>query len=124
MDADSPLKLTHTKQRIEALDADLSGSTFTDVNLTGAKFNDVNLTDAAVSYKRNDHRRHRGFGFARRLPPRGQIKPVSSPREAFSSGSRKPLSCARANPAALPHPLYAPPSRESRAPPHSPPTAS
>jgi len=49
MDADSPLKLTHTKQRIEALDADLSSSTFTDVNLTGAKFNDVNLTDAAVS---------------------------------------------------------------------------
>jgi len=49
MDPESPLKLIHTKQCIEAIDADLSGSTFTDVNLAGVKLNDVNLTNTAIS---------------------------------------------------------------------------
>jgi uncharacterized protein YjbI with pentapeptide repeats len=42
------MKLERTKQAVEALDADLSGSTFTDVNLSNAVFRDVNLTGAVV----------------------------------------------------------------------------
>ncbi len=42
------MKLERTKQAVEALDADLSGSSFTDVNLSNAVFRDVNLTGAVV----------------------------------------------------------------------------
>jgi uncharacterized protein YjbI with pentapeptide repeats len=42
------LKIERTKQRVEAADADMSGSTFTDVSLSGAKFNDVNLTGVLI----------------------------------------------------------------------------
>jgi len=42
-------ELKQTRQRIEATNADLSGSTFTDVNLTGAAFNDVKLTGATIT---------------------------------------------------------------------------
>jgi uncharacterized protein YjbI with pentapeptide repeats len=46
----SALKLTNIKRPIDAVDADLSGSTFTDVRLSGAKFNDVNLMGCAISH--------------------------------------------------------------------------
>jgi uncharacterized protein YjbI with pentapeptide repeats len=42
------IKLDRMKQRVEATDTDMSGSTFTDVNLSGAKLNDVNLTGAII----------------------------------------------------------------------------
>lgn len=42
------MKIEHAKRQIEALDADLSGSTFNDVNLSGATFLNVNFSDAAI----------------------------------------------------------------------------
>jgi uncharacterized protein YjbI with pentapeptide repeats len=48
-ESEQTLKLTNIKRRIEAVDADLSGSTFTDVYFSRAKFNDVNLTDGTIS---------------------------------------------------------------------------
>lgn len=48
METESICELKHTRQRIEANDADLSGSTFTNVNLTGTVFNDVKLTGATI----------------------------------------------------------------------------
>jgi uncharacterized protein YjbI with pentapeptide repeats len=49
MDPAPTLNLTNIKQRIEADDADLSGSTFTNVRLFRAKFHDVNLAEGAIS---------------------------------------------------------------------------
>jgi uncharacterized protein YjbI with pentapeptide repeats len=48
MDTAETIKLTSTKQRVEAVDADMSGSTFTDVRLAGAKFSDVNLEGVMI----------------------------------------------------------------------------
>jgi uncharacterized protein YjbI with pentapeptide repeats len=42
------IKLKHTTQQVEALDANLSGSTFTDVNLAGAAFTNVNLSGLTI----------------------------------------------------------------------------
>jgi uncharacterized protein YjbI with pentapeptide repeats len=42
------MKLERTKQRVEATDVDMSGSTFNDVNLAGAAFNDVNLAGTTI----------------------------------------------------------------------------
>jgi uncharacterized protein YjbI with pentapeptide repeats len=42
------MKLEHTKQCIEATDADLSGSTFTNVKLARAAFDDVDLTGVTI----------------------------------------------------------------------------
>jgi uncharacterized protein YjbI with pentapeptide repeats len=49
MAAEQAFKLERIKQRVEANDADMSGSTFTDVNLAGAAFNDVNLSGAIIN---------------------------------------------------------------------------
>ncbi len=43
------MELTATRQRLVASDADLSGSSFTNVNLSGAFFNDVNLAAATFT---------------------------------------------------------------------------
>ena len=43
------MELKHTKQRVEAVDADLSGSVFENVNLSGAKFNNVNLAGITIT---------------------------------------------------------------------------
>jgi hypothetical protein len=48
MDTELTIKLNHTRQRIEATDPDMSGSTFADVNLTNTTFNDVNLSGAQI----------------------------------------------------------------------------
>jgi uncharacterized protein YjbI with pentapeptide repeats len=48
MKTEQTLKLAQIKQRIEAGDADMSGSTFTDVSLSAAKFNGVNLAGATI----------------------------------------------------------------------------
>jgi len=45
---ESVLRLEKTKQKLEATDADLSGSTFTDVNLANASFTGVNLAGMTV----------------------------------------------------------------------------
>lgn len=45
---ESVLKLEKTTQKLEAIDANLSGSTFTDVNLANAAFKDVNLAGMTV----------------------------------------------------------------------------
>ena len=42
------LKIEHTKTRLQANDADLSGSIFTDVKLSGAVFEDVNLAEGRL----------------------------------------------------------------------------
>jgi uncharacterized protein YjbI with pentapeptide repeats len=42
------MKLERTKQRVEASDVDMSGSTFNDVNLAGSAFNDVNLAGTTI----------------------------------------------------------------------------
>ena len=47
-DSDQILKLERTRQRVEATDTDMSGSTFSDVNLSGALFDDVNLAGATI----------------------------------------------------------------------------
>jgi uncharacterized protein YjbI with pentapeptide repeats len=49
MDAEQTIRLKQIKQRVEATDTDMSGSTFTDVSLSGATFNDVNLAGATVN---------------------------------------------------------------------------
>ena len=41
-------EIHHTRQKINANDADLSGSSFTNVNLSGAAFNNVKLTGASI----------------------------------------------------------------------------
>ncbi len=43
---DETLSLKTTKRRIEADDADLSGSSFTNVRLAGATFDDIDLSHA------------------------------------------------------------------------------
>ncbi len=48
MNAATTMKLAQTKQRVEARDADMSGSIFVDVNLKGAAFKDVNLAGATI----------------------------------------------------------------------------
>ena len=45
----STCELKQTHQRIDAANANLSGSTFTDVNLGGSTFNDVKLTGATIT---------------------------------------------------------------------------
>jgi uncharacterized protein YjbI with pentapeptide repeats len=45
---DSAITLTSTRKRIEANDANLSGSTFKNVNLAGAEFDDVNLQGSTI----------------------------------------------------------------------------
>jgi hypothetical protein len=42
------IKLEGAKQRLEAEDADMSGSTFTDVNLARSAFDNVNLTASTI----------------------------------------------------------------------------
>jgi uncharacterized protein YjbI with pentapeptide repeats len=49
METEQTLKLTGTKQRLEATDTDMSGSTFTDVRLSDSKFDDVNLTGTTIN---------------------------------------------------------------------------
>jgi uncharacterized protein YjbI with pentapeptide repeats len=49
MDTNQTIKLERIKQRVEAANADISGSAFTDVNLSGATFNNVNLSAAAFN---------------------------------------------------------------------------
>ena len=48
MNTGTTMKLEQTKQRVEAKDADMSGSMFTNVNLKGAVFKDVNLAEATI----------------------------------------------------------------------------
>jgi uncharacterized protein YjbI with pentapeptide repeats len=48
METEQTIKLQRTKQRVEATDTDMSGSTFTDVNLSGATFNDSNLAGTTI----------------------------------------------------------------------------
>jgi uncharacterized protein YjbI with pentapeptide repeats len=48
MAAEQPIRIERTKRRVEADDADLSGSTFTNVNLSGVAFHDVNLSGATL----------------------------------------------------------------------------
>jgi len=48
MDTRQRLELQETRQPIDATDADLSGSIFTNVSLAGAAFNDVKLTGASI----------------------------------------------------------------------------
>jgi len=43
------LQIKGTRQRIEAADSFMSGSTFTDVDLSEAEFRDVNLADASIT---------------------------------------------------------------------------
>jgi uncharacterized protein YjbI with pentapeptide repeats len=43
-----PVKLERIRRRIEARDADLSGSTFANTNLSGAAFRDVTLAGATI----------------------------------------------------------------------------
>jgi uncharacterized protein YjbI with pentapeptide repeats len=43
------VKVEHTRQRMEVMDVDMSGSAFRDVNLSGAAFTDVNLAGASIS---------------------------------------------------------------------------
>lgn len=45
----STVKVEHTRQRMEVMDVDMSGSTFTDVNLSGTAFTDVNLAGTAFA---------------------------------------------------------------------------
>ena len=49
MATEPTMKLKGIRQRIEALDADMSGSTFTDVSLSGCAFKGVNLSGAAIA---------------------------------------------------------------------------
>ena len=42
------MKLERIKEQLEAVTADLSGSSFKDVSLSGAAFSDVNLAGATV----------------------------------------------------------------------------
>jgi uncharacterized protein YjbI with pentapeptide repeats len=49
MNTEHGLKLQHMKQRVEAMDADMSGSTFTNVSLAGAHFKDVNLSGIVIN---------------------------------------------------------------------------
>jgi uncharacterized protein YjbI with pentapeptide repeats len=42
------MTLNQVRRRIEATDADMSESTFTNVSLAGAEFHDVNLTRATI----------------------------------------------------------------------------
>jgi uncharacterized protein YjbI with pentapeptide repeats len=46
MDAEDTIMLSGTKRLVQAEDADLSGSSFTDVDLSRATFNDVNFAGA------------------------------------------------------------------------------
>jgi uncharacterized protein YjbI with pentapeptide repeats len=46
MDAEETIMLSGTKRLVQAEDADLSGSSFTDVDLSRATFNDVNFAGA------------------------------------------------------------------------------
>jgi hypothetical protein len=46
MDAEETIQVKGTKRLVKAEDADLSGSSFTDVNLSGATFKDVNFAGA------------------------------------------------------------------------------
>jgi uncharacterized protein YjbI with pentapeptide repeats len=48
LESEQAIQLHKTKRRLEAIDADLSGSAFTDVNLSGATFTDVNLAGATI----------------------------------------------------------------------------
>ncbi|MGA3048527.1 MAG: pentapeptide repeat-containing protein [Terracidiphilus sp.] len=48
METEEAIQLHGTKRRVEAIDADLSGSAFTDVNLSSATFTDVNLAGATI----------------------------------------------------------------------------
>ena len=49
IETEPTFKLDRTKQRLEARDVDMSGSTFTEVNLSGAVLGDVNLAGATIS---------------------------------------------------------------------------
>jgi uncharacterized protein YjbI with pentapeptide repeats len=46
MDAEQTIEVNGTKRQVRAEDADLSGSSFTDVNLSGATFRNVNFAGA------------------------------------------------------------------------------
>ena len=48
MDSQQAIQLEKVRQRVQATDADMSGSTFNNVNLGRAAFNDVNLAEATV----------------------------------------------------------------------------
>ena len=48
MNSEQTIKLHQIKRQIEAVDTDISGSTFTDVKLSGAVFKNVNLAQAAI----------------------------------------------------------------------------
>jgi uncharacterized protein YjbI with pentapeptide repeats len=48
MNTESSLSLKSVKQRIDAADADMSGSTFKGVSLANATFQDVNLSQATI----------------------------------------------------------------------------
>lgn len=45
---DDTLELKHETRRIEALDVNLAGSSFTNVNLADARFTDVNFRSAVL----------------------------------------------------------------------------
>jgi uncharacterized protein YjbI with pentapeptide repeats len=42
------IELKQTRRRVDALDADMSGSSFVNVNLSSATFRDVNLSGATL----------------------------------------------------------------------------
>ncbi len=48
MNSATAMKLEQIKQRVEARNADMSGSIFVDVNLKGAAFKDVSLAGATI----------------------------------------------------------------------------
>jgi len=48
MDTRRTIQLERVRKRMEASDADLSGSTFMNVSLAGAEFKGVNLAEATV----------------------------------------------------------------------------
>jgi uncharacterized protein YjbI with pentapeptide repeats len=48
MEQGKATRFEDTTQRIEAVDADLSGSTFTDVNLSNSKFSDMDMAGAKI----------------------------------------------------------------------------
>jgi uncharacterized protein YjbI with pentapeptide repeats len=49
METEQTIKSQHMKQRVDATDADMFCSTFTDVGLSGAKFDDMNLSGVRIS---------------------------------------------------------------------------
>jgi uncharacterized protein YjbI with pentapeptide repeats len=48
MDVEQTITLERTRQRVDATDADMSGSSFKNVNLSGVTFSDVNLAGAMI----------------------------------------------------------------------------